>query len=149
MSLSLIKKYLIDTLTTELAPVAVKWTGGSFGSDDLKRFLTTSPTVMVSILGINDWKKVQVPGKFRCNAVGQFGIYLLARGENRDSETLDLVASMLTIAPGLTGTGDTFRIFSPTEPTAQNLYSGQIDGLAVALWGVQWDASISLISEES
>jgi hypothetical protein len=103
---------------------------------------------MVSMLAIGNWKHVQIPGKFRCNADAQFAIYLLARGEDRDDETLDLVASTLRLVPKLTGVGDEYRIFSPTDPVAENLYSGTIDGLAVALWGVKWDASISIIVED-
>lgn len=147
MSLPAIKEYVLDSLRQQLSPIKVAWVGGAFGGDELKRHIMDAPVVLVSILSLSEWARVQTPSGFRCNADAQCAAYVVARGENRDSETLEIIPRLLTAVYHLSNFDVGYRMQGSQKLSAQNLYSGQVDGLAIALWGTQWDASISIITE--
>lgn len=137
---------LVDFQTTLLSgltavlPCPVKAVGGAFGADELRRHVTTSPCVLLAVLRVTNYE----PRTLGWLAEAACVAYVVTRDSptaTRDAQALTLVSLLLTeLASANYGT--TARLVKPTDITADNLYSGTLDSVAVALWGVTWNARL-------
>ncbi len=124
------------------AGTAVDEYGGRLTPEEIKRIAAQAPAVKVAILGVDEAKDTP-SGRVEVTAVcGAFLITKSKPGSPRDAAALILVSGALALIPGnLWGLEDT-QI--PQAVRAQNLFSGELDKTAVALWGITWRQEISV-----
>ncbi len=130
---------LIDGLSAVL-PCPVKAIGGAFGADELRRHVTASPCVLVAMLRLTAYTPSLAGWKADATCVA----YVVTRDTptaSRDAQALTLVSALLAnLASASYGTAA--RLVQQADLTADNLYSGTLDSVAVALWGITWTARL-------
>jgi hypothetical protein len=121
------------------AGVTVKRAGGAFDSAEIRRHVTEAPAVLVACLGLSDYAK---RGSGGWTMQADLAIYILTRDtpvQTRDRSAMELVAMALRqISRAHWGQPDAFGLPDPVTIEANNLYGGDIDSIAVALWAVTW-----------
>jgi hypothetical protein len=121
------------------AGVAVKRIGGAFDGAEIRRHVTTAPAVLVACLGLSNYDR-RGTGSWTVQA--DLVTYVLTRdtpAQPRDRSALALVADALRqIARSNWDAPDAFGLPDQASIEASNLYGGDIDSIAVALWAVTW-----------
>lgn len=118
--------------------------GGRFNIEELKRLGRQAPAVFLSALAAPTNTAV---GDGRRNITLQLTAFVLAAerpGLCRDVAALNLVEALLMMLPQQTWglSADDVRCGFPDRVSAQNLYSGSLDKVRSALWGVSWRQSV-------
>lgn len=144
MNLLDMRTAIIDDFKTNLADIRDNCLpyGGKFGKDDVKRYAMKSPAVLVSCLGLVEAK---ADGCGSVDAVFAWGSFIITtdkQGLLRDVGALAILTAITGRIPdnkwGLADVG------YPEQVRGENLYSGEIDKVGVALWGVTWRQSMTL-----
>lgn len=135
MTLVGLRSSIVTSLDTEIAAFqAVQPHGGKFNRDELKRIAMQSPAALVTILG----GKVEREGG---QAVGAMNIvvFIVTRGtsiELRDEAALILAEAVAGLA--VENKWDYADAKAPESMQINNLFTGKIDALGVALWSASW-----------
>jgi hypothetical protein len=141
MSLVLLRSQLVTALAGALT-CPVQTVGGAFDGAELRRHVTHAPVALVSLASIADFKRHGPAWRGRLT----FVVYLVTRDTptvSRDVLALDLVSAVMSFAhDGVFSAPGAFSLLRPGdgEVSADNLYSGAVDSIAVALWAVRWRA---------
>lgn len=113
--------------------------GGRLNVEDLRRLGARTPCIAVAALGapaFNERSTIK-----ECDL--RWVAYLITKdvpGSSRDAQALAFLAPLFAaIASNSWGEGQ-----RPTELTADNLYTRQIDELGLALWAVTWRQRIEV-----
>jgi hypothetical protein len=121
--------------------------GGRFDVDEISRWATRSPAILVSVLGIPDTEHEGVAeGNIRMAA------FIVTAGTSatlRDANALSLAETVT--AHAVNNLWNYADAHAPQNVTAQNLYSSALDKkLRVALWAVTWTqrADLSIPDED-
>lgn len=126
-------------------PASVHAVGGAFNASELRRHVTAAPTVLVACLGLTDFAR---RGASAWMMAGEWAVYVLTRDTAiapRDRIALTLAAEVLRCIYRTTwGDADTFEVPDEDSITATNLYGGELDNVACALWAVTWRQGIKL-----
>lgn len=120
--------------------------GGRFNVEELKRLGRQAPALFLSALAAPANTGV---GDGRRQIALQLTAFVLAsdqRGLPRDVAVLNLVEAVMMTLPqqtwGLPESDTPLRCGFPERISAQNLYSGSLDKVKSALWGVSWRQSV-------
>ena len=136
------RNVVVDALSAALG-VEVLPVGGAFDAAELRRHVTRTPCVLVSLARVDSFDGFAT--EWQSGAT--FAAYVVTRDlpdADRDVQAMDLVTAivrLLSASPSF-GTGTAARVVNPQGVSADNLYSGAVDSVAVALWSVTWSAML-------
>ena len=142
MSLLDVRTAIVTGLKAALpAGVYVEGHRGRFDSaTEIQRFAVKAPAVLVACVGV----PVQEPGAGLLILPARWVVFVITRdqpGTPRDAGALALVeAILLTVSGNIWGRTD---VAEPVQLDARNLYSGAIDKLGIALWGITFDQTVT------
>ncbi len=141
MSLAALTDAMVATITARLAPARVKQHGGAFTERELVLLLGDAPCLLVAPLqlsgfgpnhNLNGWQ-----------ATARFTVYCLSTdaGGNRTDAAMDYAQAVLNLLLEDQDWGLPAHCEPPllTSLRAENLYSGKINILSIAVWAVSWD----------
>lgn len=129
-------------------PITVEPRGGAFTDRELPLLLSKAPSLWVACTRLSGLR-VYRPAR-NWEATLDWSLLLLVKGSatvDREDQALDTVFDLLTWLPhqnwGFAGAQ------LPAEDTlaAENLYTGQVDLLRVAAWGVTWRQTFETLSQ--
>lgn len=135
MTLADLRAAIIADLQARLGNnVKVSGHGGRFGSDELKRYGAVAPACLVAILGVSN---LQASGSSIVGDVACAALIVTADrpGLLRDLAALGIVTTLVAALPGVDFGLD---VSGAASVRADNLYSGAVDQLGVALWAIAW-----------
>jgi len=142
--LSTVQAGIISTLKTLVTPVNVIAHGGRFTEHELPVLLNQSPCILVSCAGIVEVKQYE-PTQWQ--GVTQWAAYCFGAdtASSRADQAMDLAEAVLNQMQyqlwGISSTIIEYPSFSSAR--ADNLYSGHVNNLRVAIWGVTWNQLIT------
>lgn len=129
------------------AGFTVKRIGGAFDGAEIRRHVTAAPAVLVACLGLSDYAH---RGSGGWTVQADLALYVLTRDtptQTRDRSAMALVAEALRqVSRSNWGEPGVFGLPDPASIEATNLYGGDIDSIAVALWAVTWRQPLYLSS---
>lgn len=137
-----VRQAIVASLRESLGQhVTVESHGGRFDRQELARYSKRAPAVLVAAMSIPEMLDTPRPGR----AGVQWAAFIVTRdapGATRDTQALTLAESLVRQIPGNTwGVDSTQR---PDRINAENLYSGEIDRLGIAMWAVSWRQQVRL-----
>lgn len=121
--------------------VLVETHGGRFNGAELRRYATRAPAVLVAAMSIPEL----VDGSGPVRPVVQLAAFIVTRDVpqvTRDEQGLTLTEALLRHIPG--NRWGLVNAQLPARINGENLYSGEIDKLGVAMWAVSWRQEVSL-----
>lgn len=121
--------------------VSVLPVGGAFDAAELRRHVTRTPCVLVSLVRVDSFDGFT--NSWESGAV--FAAYVVTRDlpeADRDEQAMDIVTDIVRLLASNPSFGTTARVVNPSSVVADNLYSGAVDSVAVALWSVSWSAML-------
>ena len=148
MSVVAVRESIINVLKAKLPKgTSVEPHGGRFDSpQEIKRFATKAPAVLVACVKL----QLQNPGSARIIVPAGWAIFVLTRDipqVQRDQGALALAEAVVQQVNGNSwGRGD---LGEPYDIEARNLYSGSIDNLGIALWGVAFNQAVTSLSVDT
>lgn len=147
----------LDDLRTALAisfsavlPCPVETVGGAFDGAELRRHVVAAPLVLLALTRVGDLNRHGPAWK----ASLTLQAYVVTRDTPdlpRERAALDLTGRIIAHAHAIDTleAPDGSKLFrpgaAPSTLSADNLYSGSIDSVAVALWGVRWQVAALLV----
>ena len=141
MSLAALTGAIVTTLSSRLTPVRVKEHGGSFTERELALLLGEAPCLLVSPIGLADFGSNHNLNGWQATA--RFTVYCLSTDANghRADAAKDQAQAVLNLLLEDQDWGLPTQCDVPvlTSLRAENLYSGKINVLSVALWAVSWE----------
>ena len=142
MSLLQLRDAIVAQLPKELPALRfVEPHGGRFDAGELKRWALKSPACLVACLGC---QSVTREGGEPVGAA-RFVIFFVTRGSSKlPKEAAALVFIEQIAAIVARNKWDYENAQAPMDVRIDNLYSGQIDKLGVALWSVTWSQAVDL-----
>jgi len=140
MNLSGALDIVTTSLAATLAPLRVQSHGGRFTESELALLLGDAPCILVAALSLTDYES---RGRQRWAGTLRLGAYCLGADtptEARATLAMDTALEIVDLLPGqLWGQSDqALRLPDVATITADNLYTGHINNLRVALWAVAW-----------
>ena len=125
--------------------VSVRAAGGAFDAAEIRRHLTVAPAVVIACLGLSEHQR---RGAGAMSLVGQWAAYVVTRDapqDDRHAQAMRLVSELLRHVSRATWSGpEAFGLPEEGSLDATNLYSGDLDGIATALWAVTWRQMVHL-----
>ena len=127
-------------LAGQFAPLRVESHGGRFTEREIAMLLGKAPCILAAVLGLG---RVVSRGRDRWAADLRFGAYCLGAdtpAEYRAELAMDRAVQIVDLLPSQLW-GATDKTCRPPEIdtiAADNLYTGHINNLRVALWAVAW-----------
>ena len=141
-----------DAIVATLCAAFPTWTveqhGGQFNESEVPILLAKCPALLVSILDIPEF----LPhGAKRYRGSLKLAIYVFGKDGDQDRATwtLSTVFSLLALLQGQRWGLSDALLPVPDTISAENLYSGHVNNLRVALWVVSWTQSFTLTLESS
>lgn len=116
--------------------------GGRFALEDLKKIAQRTPAVRVGCLGIRDMVS---DGGGAIDVTAIWGIFVITTDKPmlpRDAGALILVGAIAAVVPDNLWDGTATGY--PEGSRGDNLYSGQLESIGVALWAITWQQKITL-----
>jgi len=136
-----VRQAIVAALARALGPsVTVEAHGGRFDRAELARYSKRAPAVLVAAMGMP-----RVEERPRARPAVQFAAFVMCRdapGAPRDTQALTLTEALVRLVPG--NTWEQGNAQRPEQVSAENLYSGEIDRLGIAMWAVSWRQVINL-----
>jgi phage gp37-like protein len=136
---STIRAAIVGAMKTRYPTLTVEAHGGMFTESELALVLAKAPALLVSCTGFR--QLAPGPTAAQWKATLRWGLVVVGAdtaSTDRDVLALDTVFDLLLWLPdqrwGLSGA----KLLDPETLTADNLYTGQINLLRVALWGLTW-----------
>ncbi|MFZ1325951.1 MAG: hypothetical protein WAT67_08005 [Candidatus Contendobacter sp.] len=140
MNLSSVLAVVTEGLATAFAPLQVESHGGRFVEKELPLQLGKAPCILVAVLSLTDYKS---RGRERWQSDLRFGAYCLGADTPSESRTrlaMDTALQIVDLLPTERWGFDeqTARPPEVTSISAENLYTGHVNNLRIALWAVAW-----------
>lgn len=136
---SAIRTAITGVLATRYPTLTVEAHGGSFTERELPLLLAKAPAILVACTRITGLQIHEDASRWQADL--GFALYVFGADSattERDVLALDTVFDLLTFLPqqrwGLTAA----RLPDENSITADNLYTGQVNILRVAVWGLTW-----------
>ena len=148
MSVLDVRTSIIESLQKALPNgVTVLPHGGRFESAaEIQRFAVKAPTVLVACVRI----PLQNPGGGRLILPAGWAIFVVTKdkpGIPRDQAAIALVEAIVGLLSGNAwGRSD---VGTPQEIDSRNLYSGAIDTLGIALWGISFKQQVTSVAVDA
>lgn len=120
--------------------------GGRFSVDDLKRIAQRTPAVRVGCLAIRDMVSDNAGGIDITVVWGVFVITTDTPQFSRDAAALILVAAIAALVPD--NRWAAIASDNPAAARGDNLYSGQLENVGVALWAITWQQQLTLDKQD-
>ena len=121
--------------------VALHIGGGSFNANELRRHANQAPAVVLTCLALGDYRS---PGPV-WTADASLAAYIITRdappGPDRHRQALTLTSALFAALTGdsrVWGNPEGYDPPSGDSLAGTNLYSGDLDSIATALWAVTW-----------
>ena len=136
---SAIHSAIVAALATRYPALTVEAHGGSFTERELPLLLSKAPAILAActrIAGLETY-----PNNSHWQADLGFALYVFGADTvttDRDVLALDTVFDLLTWVPHQRWSVPEAQIIDPASLTADNLYTGQVNLLRVAVWGLTW-----------
>lgn len=145
MNLSGALQIVTDSLANHFAPLRVESHGGRFVEREMPMLLGKAPCILVALLGIN---RYVTRGRDRWNGDLRLGAYCLGADTFTDPRAVLAMDTALRIVDLLPDQlwGLSAQACRPPDVAsivADNVYTGHINNLRVALWGIAWDQTFS------
>lgn len=121
--------------------------GGRFAETDLPLLLAKAPALL---LGCGGLPQLVPAGERGWRADWTWGLYVLGAdvgSAGRAALALDTCVDLMTWLPEQTWGVPGARLVDPAAISADNLFTGHVNILRVALWGLTWTQSIPLTQE--
>ncbi len=109
---------------------------GEFGANEVKRYLTKAPAVILAPLGFPDIERAGGAVRFNVNYAAFVVVKHGKAGVDRNDAALAIVERIGLEVPFLAG-GEACAQ-APTNVEAGNLYTGVVDKMGMSLWAVRW-----------
>ena len=133
-----VRQAIVTSLGNALGnPVLVEAHGGRFGRAELARYSKRAPVVLIAAMSL---PSVGERGSMTLPTV-QFAAFVICRdapGEPRDTQALTLAEALVRHITG--NRWEQESVQRPERINAENLYSGEIDRLGIAMWAVSWSS---------
>lgn len=149
-----------SALATRYPDFAVEAHGGQFTERELPMLLGRAPAILVACAGVSrlepvgerdwraDWRwSVAVLAADRPAQPGDPPDVPAVPARPRSGLALDTAFDLLTWLPECTWTLAGARLPDPATFAADNLYTGHVNNLRVALWAVSWTQSFLFAPE--
>jgi len=146
VNLSQIRATLVSTLAARYPTVKVEAHGGRFSEKEVALLLSKAPALRVGCIG---FPSLTAQGPAQWKADTDWALYVFAADtatSERDVLALDLVQDLMLWLPDQRWGLDASRLMARDSLTAENLYTGTINILRVALWAVTWTQPFLLTS---
>ncbi len=138
-----IQDALVAALAARYPAFTVEAYGGLFTEREAPFLLGKAPAILAACValpglapaGLNKWRSAL-----------RWGLFVLgsdADGRERDDVALDTVFDLLLWLPGQRWGMPEAKLPDLTSFTADNLYTGSLNHLRVALWGVRWEQTFT------
>lgn len=141
MKPSQIQAAIVASLAARYPAFTVDGHGGTFTEREVPLLLAKAPALLVACTG---GKSFTAAGPGRWKGALNWALYVFGADSattERDVLALDTVFDLTVWLPEQKwGIADA-RLLDPTSLTADNLYSGQVNILRVAVWGLTWTQS--------
>jgi phage gp37-like protein len=137
------RQAIVNTIAQAVSGLAQVYThGGEFDSEELSRWGSKAPCVIVSILGLRDAhvEGAQKTGMF------EMGAFIVTKDQGRlkrDVAALNLLETCLTVISPLQRWG-LEDAQAPESIRGRNLFGGKLDSQGVAIWAVTWHQGLDL-----
>ncbi|MCJ8285105.1 hypothetical protein [Halomonas sp.] len=139
-----VRQAIVTTIAQALGShVTVEAHGGRFDRAELARYSKRAPAVLVAAMGMP-----RVEDRPRARPMVQFAAFVMCRdapGASRDTQALTLAEALVRLVPGNVWGQD--NVQRPEQLSAENLYSGEIDRLGIAMWAVSWRQIVNLSTQ--
>jgi hypothetical protein len=118
--------------------------GGAFTLDEIKRYVTGAPALVVVCMGVPE---IEVQGGMSC-ANSAWAIFVLTRtvpenaGGPRDTFVMRLVEQVVATLPEQTW--GHLAAQCPKNMVATNLFSTPLDKEGLALWAIRWQQLVDV-----
>jgi len=136
---SAIRGAIVTALKTRYPTLTVEAHGGSFTERELPLLLAKAPAILVACTG---GANLTAAGPDRWKGDLRWALYVFGADTattERDVLALDTVFNLLTWLPEQKWElGNDARLPERNTITADNLYTGQVNILRVAVWGLTW-----------
>jgi hypothetical protein len=149
-----------SALATRYPDFAVEAHGGQFTERELPMLLGRAPAILVACAGVS---RLEPSGEFGWRADWRWSVAILAAdlpavpgdppdvpsepARPRAGLALDTAFDLLTWLPDRTWGLAGARLPDPTSFGTDNLYTGHVNNLRIALWGVTWTQSFLFAPE--
>lgn len=145
MNLSSVLAQVVSHLTPIFAPLPVAAHGGRFTEEELPLLLGETPCLRVAILGLSSYV---VRGRDRWSGSVRLAVYCLGADTpsvSRADLAMDTAIRLVDMLPDQRWGFDLQDARPPDldSISAENIYTGDINNLRVALWGVAWSQIFS------
>lgn len=140
----------LDTIVAALAAdlgadIQVRRAAGAFDAAEIRRHVADAPAVLVACVGLTDYAR---RGSGGWTVRADLAAYIVTRDTpvaSRDASALALVSDTLRLVSRATW-GDPERFSLPDEGSLEafNLYGGDLDKVATALWVLTWRQALYL-----
>lgn len=147
MTPSEIQAAIVAGLATRYPDFTVEAHGGSFAERELPLLLAKAPCLLVACIG---GANLAPAGRDHSNGTDRwrgdlnFALYVFGAdtvSTERDVLALDTVFDVLTWLPDQNWGFSNARVANRATLRADNLYTGQVNLLRVAVWGLTWTQS--------
>lgn len=134
---------VLDAVVATIAPLYPSYKteahGGQFNESEIALLLGKAPCILVSCLRVGPLQASGMSNRWR--GTTNWAIYVIARdgvGVERDESALSVAYALSALIPTQHwGVGES-KIPELNTVIADNLFSGHINNLRVAIWGVSW-----------
>ncbi len=139
-----IQAAVVAALTARYPDLTVAAHGGQFTERELPMLLAQVPALLVTIAGIGGWKPY---GETGWMGTVRWAVYVLGSdvpadppdpAQPRAALASDTAFDLLLWLPAQRWSLAGARLPDPDSFAANNLYTGHVNVLRVALWGVTW-----------
>lgn len=143
MTPSTIQDAIVAAVAARYPAFAVEAHGGNFTERELPFLLSKAPIILVACTtlpglqpaGVNTWRSAL-----------RWGLFVLGSDtatEARDDVALDAAFDLLLWLPRQRWDLEEARLPDMNSFSADNLYTGSLNNLRVALWGLRWDQTFT------
>lgn len=144
---STIRSAMTGVLAARYPAMTVEAHGGSFTERELPVLLAKAPAVLVACTRISGLHIGEDASLWRADlgmALYVFGVDTATT--DRDVLALDTVFDLLTFLPAQRWGLNEARIMEESSITADNLYTGHVNLLRIAVWGVTWTQTFQTLN---
>lgn len=146
MTPSAIQDAIVATLAARYPTFTVEPHGGNFTEREVPMLLAKAPAILVGCTNIPDLQSVGID-KWR--ATLRWALFVLGADTavtERHDVALDTVFDLLLWLPSQRWNVPAARIPDQSTFGADNLYTGSLNNLRIALWGLRWDQTFTFTS---
>ena len=143
MTPSQIQDAIVAVLAARYPTFKVEAHGGNFTEREVPLLLAKAPAVLVACVTVGSLTSAGVD-KWRSTL--RWAAFVLGSDTataERDDVALDTIFDLLLWLPGQRWGLSTARVPDQNSFSAENLYTGSLNNLRIALWGLRWDQSFT------